>query len=202
MYAQNMAGDMEHDEVLELYYAQSSEAYELIDAYHNSMNKFFNEKIKKLHGILKDENFHENPAFASPSGLTAVNYPENKDKCEGNVSTFCVGMEALDLYIEYVKALEYKREILPGGEYKSRPDLIAKWSQQNAELQGEDEIAEKTMLAAVAAYDEYRLAFPIHQKFETLIGSLIQYRIQLGKIRKEASEFPLRFVDATSDSCQ
>jgi hypothetical protein len=173
--------------------------------YHVSMNEFFNEKIDHLVEIMDEEDFLTNKKlrddFFVPDGVDAENYEE---KCgETNVSTYCVSMEALDYYIDYVDELDSMRGSAAEYSYGSTlEEALPSITAGSEEIDKEIESASQALEAAVSAYDEFRLAYPIHEKFNELINNFIKYRIAFGKIRQETVKFPLRFIDATSSTCE
>ncbi len=166
------------------------------DKYHGEMNDFFNSKMEKLNNMLKTKDFYKNPNFHPPKDLT---------KCDdANVSTYCVSMGALDRYIEYVKTLDRIKGTLAnsGGYYLVLENILSDTAARNEKIDLEYEEAKKVMEGTVAAYNEFRLAYPMHQKYSEIIKYLIKYRLSLKDVRKRIARFPEKFIDATSSQCK
>lgn len=166
------------------------------DKYHGEMNDFFNGKMEKLNNMLKTKDFYKNPDFSPPKDLT---------KCDDkNVSTYCVSMGALDRYIEYVKTLDRIKGTLEnsGTAYLLIENILSDTSERNEKIDMEYEEAKKVMEGTVASYNEFRLAYPMHQKYAEVIKYLIKYRLSLKDVRKRVARFPEKFIDATSSQCK
>jgi len=180
-------------------YAQSEQFYgfPIVQAsYHMKMNNLFNDKFKKLNEILKDDQFAENPNF---------NPPENPDNCDkDNVSTYCVGIEALELYIAYLKNLEGIRGDIyidydnAGTISTVLNQLDISQDQIDTEISEARSVMEKTL----SAYNEYRLAYPMHKRYNKIIKALLKYRLAIKNIRLRVAKFPEKFIDATSSTCK
>jgi hypothetical protein len=170
--------------------------------YHNDMNDFFNEKIEYLVEILEEEDFFENEDFIVPEGVDSKNYVE---KCgETNVSTYCVAIEALDIYIGYLEDLNVVKGSLSTVEIDlpTVSDMVEEISVRDEGIESEVSDAKTVMFAAVAAYDEFKTAYPMHKKYKEIIENLVKYKIAVKKIANQTVEFPLRFIDATSSTCE
>ncbi|MBI4231647.1 hypothetical protein HY605_00320 [Candidatus Peregrinibacteria bacterium] len=61
--------------------------------------------------------------------------------------------------------------------------------------------AMQSMKATVGAYNEYRLAYPMHKKYEEVIDNLIEYKDATEDIKQEVMQFPGKFIDATTSQC-
>lgn len=62
-------------------------------------------------------------------------------------------------------------------------------------------IARKTLEMAVAAYDEFHVAWILHKKYMTLIDQLEDYRNALAQIRDEVELFPVTFFNVQTSQC-
>lgn len=167
-------------------------------AYHDSMNQFFNDKLESMIKLMeKDKKYYKNKDFIAPA--------EGKPCGEANVSSYCVSTKALDIYFSYVETLESLSGKLPLGELPkgaTQIDAINMLSTTSDNLNVEVENAKRVLMAATASYDEFRIAYPVHQYFEVIINSLNKYKIALKKVREGVATFPAKFVDATSDQCE
>lgn len=172
--------------------------------YHEEMNELFNNKLEILLNLLKEKDFEKYPAFQTPGNVTIDNY---KELCAiDNVSTYCVSMQALDVYIGYIKVLDRVKSYvpfeLPGGDNGIISKVFKESGKRNTAIANEAENARKVMEATIGAYNEFRLAYPMHKKYEQIIKDLVKYKQKIKHIRSEVIEFPIKFVDATSTSCK
>lgn len=181
--------------------------------YHNEMNDFFNARLKdlvyNLNASLKEDNkvvFDDIPGFSLPKETT----PENsKEKCRWednggimNVSSFCVGMGVLDIYSGYTFVLDEVTGYLPNSDTTNVVVLTKLTAQRNQKINQEYQDAQDVLEATVAAYDEFRLAYPLHKMYERIIKDLVKYKQKLKRIRQQVQTFPVKFIDSTSTSCQ
>lgn len=168
--------------------------------YHDSMNKYFNDKLKTLVELTEDEKFYKKKDFVTPPNEVLQKSVDLA--CIKNVSSYCVAMGALNIHMAYLDTLNSIKGRLPEYSSTSIDQILKALSTRNEEINKEVEDAKLVMEAAIAAYDEFRMAYPVHQKYREIIKSLTKYRIALKKIQNETVEFPLRFVDATSSKCE
>lgn len=171
--------------------------------YHKAMNEYFNDKLSALTDLMSDENFYNNSNFKAPDGVDSSNY---KDKCgQINLSSYCVSMGALDLYMAYVETLNQMKGYLFDGGIAGSVDketLLNTYSAKTNKIDKEVVEAKTVMQSTIAAYDEFKMAYPMHQKYKTIINNLMKYKIALSKIRKQVYKFPSKFIDATSSECK
>lgn len=189
---------------------------EVFDAYHLEMNNYFNGKIAQLNTLLDQPNFSNKPEFKSPKvDPIKDNFEEIVLACENNVSTYCVSMGALDKYIDYVEVLNQLLTTLArdtsstttgDGYFDSLGNtlgyILTTTEQRNERIKKEFDSAKKVMEATIGAYHEYRLAYPLHKRYEKITTELIKYKLALKDIRKRAMEFPIRFIDSSSSQCE
>jgi len=180
---------------------------DLKSEYHKAMNDYFNYKFDLLETLIeKDKKFFENKDFKSPE-IVADNfddrYTEIINKCKTNVSSYCVSMGALDLYMTYLESLNAQEGTLPYVEPGMGIDeLLTQIKSRNDDIKEETEEAKFVMEATTAAYNEFAMAYPMHIQYENIIRNLMKYRIALESIHKQVVTFPVRFADATSDQCE
>ena len=174
---------------------------EVFDAYHAEMNSYFNQKIERLNIILAQPNFLDNE-----DNKKAFNPPDidsDPTACADNVSTYCVSMGALDKYIDYVNVLNnLVTTLATDTNTRTIENILTNTADRNERIKKEYDSAKQVMEATVAAYHEYRLAMPVHKRYEEIITELIKYKLALKDIRKRAMEFPIRFIDASSSQCE
>ncbi len=173
-------------------------------SYHEAMNDLFNERLDKLYDILEKKDFFEDENFNVPDGVNLENY---KEKCgEENVSTYCVSMAGLDIYMTYLNTLALMKDKVPAREQQedelSLNSVYFEVSQRNLAITDEIENARKVFTATLSAYNEYRIAYPVHKKNLEIIQSLTKYRKALSSLRKLVDMLPSKFIDATSAYCK
>jgi len=174
----------------------------LQSAYHSSINDFFNYKFELMVNLIdNNEKFYESADFKTPGSESDANII---DVCETNVSTYCVAMGAMDIYLEYLIKLNAMKGAVPlvsssTPSVKAVVDLV---STRGGEIDQDAKDSKIVMEAAISAYKEFQSAYPMHKKYREIIDNLTKYKIALGKIQIQTAEFPLRFIDATSDQCE
>lgn len=173
--------------------ASGLEFEEALEFYHDEMNHYFNTKITALNLLLEEEDFFEKEEFK---------VPEDGVCTEENVSTFCVAEGALQIYLDYALALDIVAGQLATIEDDDElEDIIERTTERNEKIVPEYDIAKTAMDSTLAAFNEYRLAYPMHQQYEEVIEDLIKYKLQLKDLRLETDEFPLRFIDSSTTQC-
>jgi hypothetical protein len=169
--------------------------------YHLEMNEYFNEKIALL-----VETPLEDPNQLPPTG---------EDVCgEKNVSTYCVSMGAVDRYEKYMDALDNIEglpilesdiplliPVIAGGEL-NLGEMFGVTSARSAAIAQEKMEAPRLLDMVIAAYNELRLAYPMHEKYDDLIVTLTKYREALSDVRAKTERLRTKFVDTTSASCK
>lgn len=168
--------------------------------YHFEMNAFFNTKLEKLVEMIdEDEEFFNDVDFKVPSGANPDNYSE---KCsEDNVSSYCVSMQALEIYLNYVNTLNGLKGTVPKGA-STLDEAFNYVAYRDQEMDEEVEEARMVMEATIAAYDEFKMAYPMHKQYELIIRNLVKYKLELKKVRYQVARFPEKFIDATSSDCE
>lgn len=190
---------------------RTATSYHLVfSAYHGEMNEFFNTKIKKLIELVDEPDFYQNPEkkklFLPPANLLDKDgIPVILEKCgEENLSSYCLSIAALSKYEEYLKRLDYlqKNPDLNYTTMSSVGDITAILKRRAEQSKREAQEAKAVLEATVAAYNEFRLAYPMHIKYQEILKQLTKYKLVLKDIRLRAAEFPVRFVDASTSQCQ
>lgn len=198
IYAEDGTGGTEEDGT-ESFEDSSMKFDDIKRLYHISMNGFFNEKLGKLVDLLDDE---EKDPLNDPN----FKAPEKVEDCgKDNVSTYCVAYEALDRYMRYIETLAEVRnnvfEITEGDQVLTANLLATLTANRNKRIDEEIDNAKMVMEATLDAYNEFRLAYPMHREYKKIINNLVKYRRELELIKRQARQFPLRFVDATTADC-
>lgn len=180
---------------------------EVFDLYNGTMNNYFNKKIEKLNALLENPKFFEKPEFKVPGIINPQKDTMDQilKKCgEDNVSTYCVSMGALKIYMSYINKLNEVRSELPKSRVfnPSAGELLRQLSVRNQQIDEEVENAKKVMKLTVAVYNEYRLAYPMHKKYEAIIKDLVKYQLAMKDITKQVAKFPIKFINVTSSLCE
>ncbi|MBD3360204.1 hypothetical protein GF366_00210 [Candidatus Peregrinibacteria bacterium] len=164
--------------------------------YHLGMNSYFNDKIERLVELMEEEDFFNHVDFVAP---------EDEENCtDTNVSTYCVAVGALDIYIDYLNELNALKGFLPGTaeEIQTQEEAVRETGIRKDEIAKEAEEAKLVFEATISAYDQFRLAYPTHIKYETIINNLIKYKLALKRLRNRIERFPSKFIDASSSECK
>lgn len=177
--------------------------------YHKDMNKLFNESTKILIEKLKTE------AAISIESLEAVlEIPEKDEDCfkedKKNVSTYCVAVRATKLFMQYQEALNNRRQELFDKApedveaelaKKTQAGIVTEITLRSKIIDDELTTAKKALDTTLKAYNELRLAYPLHIEYQLLIPKLQKFRDALKVIRDKVETFPSKFVDAASSNC-
>ena len=62
-------------------------------------------------------------------------------------------------------------------------------------------IAKETLDQALSAYDQLKVAWPIHLKYVDIYAALEKYRDNLVSVRRATDNYPKQFIDLTTTSC-
>lgn len=168
----------------------------IVNSYHQEMNELFNNKTGYLVELMEnDADFMNHPDFVTP---------DNKEGCgENNVSTYCVSMEALDMFLRYNEVISSVQGKLERtfSAYESIGDILQMTSNRDELLAKEQAESKEVLEATISAYNEFRLAYPMHKKYQQTINLLLDYKDDLKEVRRNLESFPLKFIDATSAYC-
>ena len=178
----------------------------VFDRYHGEMNTYFNGKLEKLNLLVENPDFfRDKQKFYAPTMNKNDDIKTIVSKCgEENVSSYCVSMGALSIYMDYVRVLNRLQGELktPAGDTFIATDILTETSARNAEIKKEIESSKNVMKAAVGAYNEYRLAYSMHKKYQEIIENLIKYKLAIKDVLKQSSQFPINFIDVTTSQCE
>jgi len=181
-----------------LEFTDASQPFRIIKGtYHNNMNDYFNDKVNHLIEILEKDDFQENPDFMVPD--------TEADCTSNNVSTYCVSMGAVNLYIDYINTLQKLNSTIPTATLNSNStlrDALNSVISQDTDVNSEIADAEITLKASLRLYDEFKRAYPMHIKYKEIIINLTKYKQSLQKITRKVRFFPLKFIDTTSSECR
>lgn len=163
--------------------------------YHKDMNQFFNEKLKVL--------------LSKSPGDKAVIPPLANETCDPeNVSTYCVALLAVDKYEAFRRAV-----LITHSPYIFDPadsDEVVYFTTEEASknlavrkdlIDEQLELAENTLDATLATYNEVYLFYSLHKEYWNLIKDVEKFRDQLSKVRSEVEHYPYQFIDRTTTEC-
>ncbi len=178
--------------------------------YHMYMNAYFAEKFQKSMEIIESgRDYHDPnvvPEFHPPQkdfDPSLDSLEELVEKCgTDNVSTVCVSMGATQIYLDYVEHLQGLENFLAIGLNDDFKTLVNDLSGRAEQINAEVEESRLILEATLAAYNEFRLAFPMHQKYQEIYKQLVVYKNELENITAQAAKFPGKFVDVSSDECK
>ena len=145
------------------------------------------------------------------------------DKCgEDNLSPYCVSLGALDLHLRYLKVLDELQEGIPDtndvdcfyrqtipvigilptcASTASLENLLGFSVERNEAILAEYDASRQIMEVAVAAYNEFMLAYPMHKKYEETLTELTKYKEALNSIKYKAMILPKKFIGTSTYSC-
>lgn len=178
--------------------------FDIFDLYHGQMNDLFNERLEGLVKVFKgkDRSLLEIPSTIDRQKDSLEQIVEKCNADEPNVSSYCVSMEALALYGKYVERLALLKGSLEPEPDSNVQTLLLETAARNEFAEKEARDAKDVLEATMSAYEEFYNAYPMHQKYQDIITTLLKYKLALKDIRKEVQLFPLKFVDATSSYCK
>lgn len=191
-------------------FRDSTDYYSVFNGYNGEMNDYFNAKIEKMVTLVESDGFYQD-AKKKAQFLPPANLLPGDDvaaivtKCgDTNFSSYCVGIGAIQTYKEYLDRLNFLKnniDLTGGGGVVATEILRAKY--READLINQESTDAKNVLeATVAAYNEFRLAYPMHKKYQEILKQLTKYKLILKDIRLRIAEFPTRFIDASTSNCQ
>jgi hypothetical protein len=184
--------------------------------YHNDMNELFDAKIKIL---LDDDTTIEQ---VKAPGYNDDGSPK---ECESdNVSTYCVSLEAADLYFAFQEALVgdgdgydshvdyYFDEVEDAYSSASEDpdsarrqlrldDVSSEYAERYDLIQDQLEISQRAMNVTLSAYNELYKYYNLHKEYEQVITDLEAYRDELSEMRKWVERYPKHFHDRTTTAC-
>jgi hypothetical protein len=178
-------------------------AAEAMDLYHENINRKFNEYIRTM---ISEESRAAISGVQNPDG----NPPADGNCSSSNYSTYCVAKTLLSDptigYISYRKALDCRRGIVyENVEEKesagTQAAALFSASRRLNAIQQEKGDAKRALDETLSAYNELRLAWPMHKKFMQIYETLIKFRDKMVEIRQQVEEMPAEFIDATTTKC-
>lgn len=195
------------------YDSENLSVSDIVDKYHEDMNEAFNRYIKMM---LAEQAKNPNDVNGKPlANSQACLDPANAK----NYSTYCVAVNLLERYDNFRTALEGKRNLIfeteqqKSGTQKSAEKALSSAAEltliptidrvisRNITTDEQINIAKKTLDQTLSAYDQLRLAWPLHQKYVQIYKDLETFRDNLVKVRQQTDVYPAKFVDVTTSKC-
>ncbi len=151
------------------------------------------------------------------TGYDPVNFCD-----EQNLSSYCVSLGALDLYMRYVDKLDEIQARIPDtndvdcvhrsglpiinmaplcANFSSLENLLGYSKERNEAISAEYDAAKQTMELTVSAYNELILAYPMHKKYNIILAELTKYKGALQWFNVVTMIFPTKFMGTSSASC-
>jgi hypothetical protein len=160
----------------------------------------FNDKIRKM--IQGETDAANTGDYNKPDSIP----PANEICPASNYSTYCLAQATLKDYMAYIKALDCRRSVLFENvdQQQSAPlqlQAALMVSSRMEAITNEKGDAKRALDQALAAYNELRFAWPMHKKYMKIYESLTKFRDKMVEIRQQVSEFPSKFIDATTTKC-
>lgn len=177
--------------------------------YNLTMNRYFDDKMEKFHDLLEEEgeDFFTHENFLVPQKIDPVadDIDTILQKCgEDNISTYCVSMGALSIYMDYSRFLNGLLGTLemPEDDTFTALQIFDLSLDRNKKIHEEIENARKVMQATASVYNEYKLAYPMHKKYREIIRKLAEYRAVMRDINNQMAHFPVKFINVTSSQVE
>lgn len=157
---------------------------ELEEKYHDRMNDLFNTRIKLM-----------------VDGKGTDKLPSGDDCEEDNYNTFCMALTAANELDQYQIALVKRNVKLDIEDGETILDLSAKQTAKQNEINTELKRAKKALDATLQAYNELKIAYPMHVQYQETIKNLTEYNKKMSNLRQEVEQLPGKFIDATTAEC-
>jgi len=157
---------------------------ELETKYNERMNNLFNTKIKLM-----------------IDGKGTDKSPVGDDCAEDNYSTFCIAITAAKEFEQYQDALLARSTNVEIEENDDIFQVSAKQTAKYNEINTELRRAKKALDATLQAYNELKIAYPMHVQYQETIKNLTEYNKKMSKLRQEVEQLPGKFIDATTAAC-
>lgn len=168
--------------------------------YHQTLNDLFNSKIDLLTSGKPEAFVDKLPELDLKTG--------QRRECESNnVTTFCLARQAVNHYQSFLQVMSFQQERISdagaaaSGSSTLDQELVALISRSEL-ITKEVTNAKNSLDLALATYHEFRLAYPLHKKFEQTYGALEKFRDKMGEMRRLVNLYRYKFVDVTTTSCQ
>jgi hypothetical protein len=164
----------------------------VVTAYHDNVNNLFNAKID-----LVKENKGSTLSAAKDDNICRTD--------TNNVTSYCLGVLAIDeLNAFQTVLLSRQNEVsIPADEsvnYTFENVTIMTSSQADFINQTLDQ-AEKTLNLALEAYDQFRVAYPMHLKYQDIIKELETYNNKMAELEDYSKLWPGKFINASTTNC-
>lgn len=194
------------------------DAQEMIEHFHETVNDYFNVRIKKLVALSKNKekgDLEKLSLLLAPPTFNidpATKQPSSRTPCAGegdqiNLSTYCLSQIAVNEYFDFRAGMLVAREkakvdsALQGRDLSDVYKNVQSYAATVETIDREIALARETLDQALATYNEFQLALPLHTKYLQVITALESYRDKVAKVRKEIDQYPPTFLDVTTTAC-
>lgn len=197
--------------------------------YHQTINEKFNEYIATMIKGQKaaEESGQQDPNGLPPAKDPTTGQPQ---ACtEDNYSTYCVAQTLLSSpyfgHMAYRQSLLCRKKLVFDSSkdisaFKTYSDamILGSKNEQNVtdiyqsqkalEVSGRSVAIDRELSSAkqaldqtLAAYNELKVAWPMHKKYMKIYDDLLKFRDKMVEIRHQVEEFPAKFIDVTTTQC-
>jgi hypothetical protein len=173
-------------------YRQIQNLTDMVTAYHDNVNKIFNKKIELV---------RENKGNSTK--------PTTDDVCRtdmANVTTYCLGVLTIDEFSAFQKEFLSRKSKLPNESLSAIKnynfEVVTQMTSSQADFISKTlEESGKTLDLAIEAYDQFRVAYPMHLKYLDIIDELETYNNKMAELEDYSKLWPGKFIDASTTDC-
>lgn len=124
-----------------------------------------------------------------------------EDFCNGFVVAVTFG--AVPGYCSDVKKSnsDYSTQVDASRALRNQGSVLGALAGRTTLIQNEIKKAKETLDQTLSAYDQLRVAWPIHKKYIDVYADLEKYRDKITEIRHQTDLFPKKFIDLTTTAC-
>ena len=124
-----------------------------------------------------------------------------------NLSTWSLARDLVcsyEKYSKYVNHFAFTYSVDPEATSRgvSVSELLMAANDTVSEWKKELKDSKKALDVALATYDQFTIAFPLHLKYREVIAELILYRQQFSLLRSLISCLPSKFVNQSTTKCE
>lgn len=106
-----------------------------------------------------------------------------------------------DAWNKYIESVTLGKENTQKAQQAYQVEKLLTVSGRIEAVDREIKTSKTALDKTLAAYDQLRMAWPMHQQYVRIFNALTTYRDNLVDLRQQTDTFPSRFVDMTSNKC-
>lgn len=164
------------------------------EAYHAYLNLQFEKKVAAIATTIKKAKDFDKEKI-------------DKILANENLSTWSLARDLICSYEKYSKYVDYfaftysvdSDAVTQGANVsellEAANSTVSKWKKELKD-------SKKALDVALATYDQFTIAFPLHLKYREVISELILYRQQFSLLRSLISCLPSKFVNQSTTKCE